>query len=72
MNTNTSPKKIDWKQRYEKLAEAVSILSETAEWKGNYSYSVPRSEAWDYLEACARHYASPHPVKKLPLPVIAE
>ena len=61
---------IDWKKRYDILAEAVSILSESSQWLKHDACSVPHSDAWDYLETCARHYASPLPVKKLPLPSI--
>jgi hypothetical protein len=62
--------KINWAARYRRLAEAVSILSETSVYSTSEGCQVPTGEAWDFLETVAAYYGDDskrlHP---LPLPV---
>jgi hypothetical protein len=46
----TSAPAINWKARFEKLAESVRYLSESAEYAYQLGCNVPSAEAWEHLD----------------------
>jgi hypothetical protein len=61
---------INWEIRFHLLADAVDLMNETSIYNYAAGCCIPTSEAWDYLTDCAKHYAQPSKVKKLPLPAL--
>jgi hypothetical protein len=61
---------INWETRFHLLADAVDLMNETSIYNHSVGACIPISEAWDYLTDCAKHYAQPRKVKKLPLPAL--